>query len=350
MANELGSLKKAELLELIARMQLVRTFEEKAGMMYGLRKIGGFCHLYNGQEAVAVGAISVLDMKKDYVLTAYRDHGHAIACGMEPRAIMAELFGKATGVSKGKGGSMHLFDPERRMLGGNGIVGAQVPIATGVALAQAYRKDGGATLCFLGDGAFRQGAIHESLNMARIWNLPIVYIIENNQWGMGTSWKKVSALHDLSATAASYDMPGEACDGMDILDVRRVVAKAVDRARAEAMPSLVEALTYRYKGHSMSDPQKYRTREDIDEYRKRDPIALLKGRLEDEKLLAPEEWASIVAESERLVEEAVAFAESSPEPEAAELYSDVLLGSSADVVTGWSPAASAGASAAKGGS
>ncbi|HET7839915.1 MAG TPA: thiamine pyrophosphate-dependent enzyme, partial [Rectinemataceae bacterium] len=280
------------------------------------------------QEAVAVGAISVLDMAKDYVLTAYRDHGHAIACGMEPKAIMAELFGKSGGVSKGKGGSMHLFDPERRMLGGNGIVGAQVPIATGVALAQSYRRDGGATLCFLGDGAFRQGAIHESLNMARIWNLPIVYIIENNQWGMGTSWKKVSALHDLAATAASYDMPGEACDGMDILDVRRVVARAVERARKEAVPSLVEALTYRYKGHSMSDPQKYRTREDIDEYRKRDPIALLKGRLEEAGLLAEADWSALVAEAERIVEEAVAFAEESPEPPPSELFTDVLLGSS----------------------
>jgi len=314
------------LLAMLESMQLIRTFEEKAGMMYGLRKIGGFCHLYSGQEAVAVGAVSVLDLEKDYVLTAYRDHGHALALGIEPRAIMAELFGKATGVSRGKGGSMHLFDPARRMLGGNGIVGAQIPVATGVAFAQAYRGDGGVTLCFFGDGAFHQGALHESLNLAKIWSLPIVYVIENNQWGMGTNWKRVSAEEDFSLTAAAYGMKGRSCDGMDVGDVRHAMGEAVAAARDGREPSLVEARTYRYKGHSMSDPGKYRSRDDIEEYRKRDPIASLKGRLTEEGTLSDADWSAIVARAEAKVEAAVAFAEESAEPAPGELYADVYAG------------------------
>ena len=317
------------LLSLLETMQLIRSFEEKAGMMYGLRKIGGFCHLYTGQEAVAVGAISVLDLAKDYVLTAYRDHGHALALGLEPRAIMAELFGKATGVSRGKGGSMHLFDPAKRMLGGNGIVGEQIPIATGVALAQAYRGDGGVTLCFFGDGAFHQGALHESLNLAKIWSLPIVYVVENNQWGMGTNWKRVSAEEDFSRTASAYGMIGLSCDGMDIVEVRDKMREAVGRAREGREPGLVEARTYRYKGHSMSDPQKYRSRDDVEEYRKRDPIASLKGRMEDSGELSEAAWEAIVARIDARIEEAVAFAESSAEPAAGELYTDVYAPSQA---------------------
>ena len=317
------SFPKDSLLEMLNTMQLIRAFEEKAGQMYGLRKIGGFCHLYTGQEAVAVGAISTLDLSKDYVLTAYRDHGHALACGLDPKAIMAELFGKVTGVSRGKGGSMHMFDPGRHMLGGNGIVGAQIPIATGVALSQAYQKSGGVTLCFFGDGAFHQGALHESFNLARIWNLPIVYIVENNQWGMGTSWKKVSAQSDFSATAAAYSMKGYACDGMDVIAVRETVAEAVVEARS-GNPAFVEARTYRYKGHSMSDPQKYRTRDEIDIYRKRDPLLFLKGRMEDEKLLSPNEWDELSARVDAVIEDAVSFAESSPEPALGELYADLL--------------------------
>jgi pyruvate dehydrogenase E1 component alpha subunit len=309
-------------LAMLESMQLIRSFEERAGMMYGLRKIGGFCHLYTGQEAVAVGAISVLDLGKDYVLTAYRDHGHALALGMDPGAIMAELFGKAAGVSKGKGGSMHLFDPAKRMLGGNGIVGAQIPVATGVALAQAYRRDGGVTLCFFGDGAFHQGALHESLNLAKIWSLPIVYVVENNQWGMGTNWKRVSAEEDFSRTAAAYGMQGLSCDGMEVMEVRDAMREAVARARA-GEPGLVEARTYRYKGHSMSDPQKYRSRDDVEEYRKRDPIAALRGRMRDEGGLSDAEWEAIAARCEARVDAAVAFAEAAPEPSPAELYTDV---------------------------
>ena len=317
-----GRLSRDRLLLLLEKMQLIRSFEEKAGQMYGLRKIGGFCHLYIGQEAVATGAISNLDLAKDYVLTAYRDHGHALACGIDPKAAMAELFGKVTGVSRGKGGSMHFFDAEKHFLGGNGIVGAQIPVATGVALAQSYEKTGGVTLCFFGDGAFHQGAVHESLNMARVWNLPIVYVIENNQWGMGTNWKKVSAQTDFSATAAAYSMKGYVCDGMDVVDVHSVIGAAVAAARA-GDPGLVEARTYRYKGHSMSDPQKYRTRDEVDEYRKRDPILFLKGRLEDENALSPEEWDSLVARIDAVIEEAVRYAETSPEPSPGELYTDI---------------------------
>lgn len=319
-----GGLDKAALLGLLETMQLIRAFEEKAGQMYGLRKIGGFCHLYSGQEAVAVGAISELDLALDYVLTAYRDHGHALACGMEPRTLMAELFGKVTGSSRGKGGSMHLFDPERHMLGGNGIVGAQIPVATGVALAQSYRGEGGVTLCFFGDGAVHQGAFHESLNDARIWSLPIVYIVENNQWGMGTNWKRVSAVEDFSSMAGAYNMKGRVCDGMDLIDVRRAVGEAVQEAR-KGEPSLVEARTYRYKGHSMSDPQKYRSREEVEEYRKRDPILLLRGRMEDEGLLTAAEWEGLSSKIDGIVEDAVGFAEESAEPALGELYEDILV-------------------------
>lgn len=316
-------LPRKELLALLEEMQLIRVFEEKSGQMYGLKKIGGFCHLYTGQEAVAVGSISLLDLSRDYVLTAYRDHGHALACGSPPRALMAELFGKVTGISRGKGGSMHFFDRERHMLGGNGIVGAQIPIATGVALAQAYEKTGGVTLCFFGDGAFHQGALHESLNLARIWNLPIVYIVENNQWGMGTNWKKVSSQSDFASAASSYNMKGHVCDGMDVLETRDVCKEAIAEAR-KGNPALVEARTYRYKGHSMSDPQKYRTRDEIEAYRKQDPILIFKARLEAEKLLSAAEWEDIVARVDGRVEDAVTFADASPEPALGELYADIL--------------------------
>jgi pyruvate dehydrogenase E1 component alpha subunit len=322
MADALREMSKEGLLAMLASMRLVRTFEERAAMMYGLRKIGGFCHLYTGQEAVAIGAVSVLDLAKDYVLTAYRDHGHALALGMPPREVMAELFGKVSGCSRGKGGSMHLFDPGRRMLGGNGIVGAQIPVATGVALAQAYRKDGGATLCFFGDGAFHQGALHESLNLAKVWSLPIVYVVENNQWGMGTNWKKVSSEEDFAATASAYGMRGASCDGMDVLAVRGAVAEALALAR-RGEPSLVEARTYRYRGHSMSDPQKYRSKDDVEEYRRRDPLAGLEARLLEAGLATEADLAAIAAAAEAAVDDAVAFAESSAQPSAGELYADV---------------------------
>lgn len=322
MSTEISTYSKEELLKMLETMQLIRSFEEKAGMMYGLRKIGGFCHLYTGQEAVAGGAITALDLERDYVVTAYRDHGHALACGMDPKKAMAELFGKVTGCSHGKGGSMHFFDVEHHFMGGNGIVGAQIPVAAGVAFAQQYRGSDGVTLCFFGDGAFHQGAVHETFNLAKIWNLPIVFIVENNQWGMGTNWKRVSAVSDFSRTASAYGMKGYSCDGLDVIDVRSTVAAAVADAR-RGKPSFIEARTYRYKGHSMSDPQKYRTREEIDEYRKRDALQSFAGRLVDAGIIAQNDVDGMVKRIETQIEDAVAFAEQSPEPSLSELYTDI---------------------------
>ncbi|WP_020611467.1 pyruvate dehydrogenase (acetyl-transferring) E1 component subunit alpha [Sediminispirochaeta bajacaliforniensis] len=308
---------------LYKRMLLIRRFEEKAAQMYGLRKIGGFCHLYIGQEAVATGAIGALDLKRDYIVAAYRDHGHALASGMDPKAVMAELYGKVTGCSKGKGGSMHMFDIEKHMFGGNGIVGSQIPVATGVGLKIRYREEDGVVLCFFGDGAIHQGAFHESLNLAKIYGLPVVYICENNQYGMGTDFRRVSAVDDFSVMAASYGIEGRQIDGMDVITVHENVKEIVEKARTEHLPSLLEIKTYRYKGHSMSDPAKYRTREELEDYKERDPILILKkGLLEDGVQASDlEAWDK---EAKKLSEEAASFAEESPEPEIEALYSDIL--------------------------
>jgi pyruvate dehydrogenase E1 component alpha subunit len=305
-------------------MLLIRRLEEKAAQMYGLRKIGGFCHLYIGQEAVAVGAIAALDLKTDYVLTAYRDHGHALACGMDPKAVMAELYGKIDGCSRGKGGSMHLFDAERHMLGGNGIVGAHIPVATGVALKIRYRKEKGVVLCFFGDGAIHQGSFHESLNLAKIWNLPIVYICENNQYGMGTDFRRVSAVDDFSRMGSSYNIPGTQLDGMDVLKVHEGVREAVERARKESEPSFLEIVTYRYKGHSMSDPATYRTKEELEGYRKQDPILILKAGMIKAGEITEEQFSALDGECKKASEEATRFAEASPEPPLSTLYEDVM--------------------------
>lgn len=322
MSTDISAYTKDELLRMLTTMQMIRSFEEKAGMMYGLRKIGGFCHLYTGQEAVATGAISALDLTRDFVVTAYRDHGHALACGMDPKKAMAELFGKITGCSHGKGGSMHFFDVEHHFLGGNGIVGAQIPVAAGVAFSQQYRGSDGVTLCFFGDGAFHQGAVHETFNLAEIWNLPIVFIVENNQWGMGTNWKRVSSVSDFSLTASAYGMKGYSCDGLDVIDVRATMEHAIADARG-GKPSLIEARTYRYKGHSMSDPQKYRTREEIDAYRKRDALQSFATRLVEAGILAQTDVEGLTKRIESAIEDAVAFAEQSPEPSLSELYTDI---------------------------
>jgi pyruvate dehydrogenase E1 component alpha subunit len=319
-----GNYQKDFLLGLLQRMLLIRRVEEKAGQMYGLRKIGGFCHLYIGQEAVAVGSIAVLDLSRDYVLTAYRDHGHALACGMDPKPLMAELYGKGTGCSKGKGGSMHLFDAPKHMLGGNGIVGAHIPVATGVALKLKYRQEDGVVLCFFGDGAIHQGSFHESLNLAKIWRLPIVYICENNQYGMGTDFRRVSSVADLALMGASYDIPGKRADGMDVLAVFEAADEAVRRARAEREPSLLEIVTYRYRGHSMSDPATYRTKQELEEYKRQDPILILKGRMTEAGQLAEEEFQALDEECRAASEEAAHFAEASPEPPLSALYEDVL--------------------------
>jgi pyruvate dehydrogenase E1 component alpha subunit len=316
---------KAFRLELLRQMLLVRRVEEKSAQMYGLRKIGGFCHLYIGQEAVAVGAVAALDLKRDYVFTAYRDHGHALACGMDPNALMAELYGKVTGCSRGKGGSMHLFDAERHFLGGNGIVGAHIPVATGAALKIRYRKENGVVLCFFGDGAIHQGSFHESLNLAKIWNLPIVYICENNQYGMGTDFRRVSSVTDFSKMGVSYDIPGSQMDGMDALNVHEAVKQAVQRARKEHQPSFIEAVTYRYKGHSMSDPATYRTKEELEQYKSQDPILILKAQMLASKQISNEQFDKIDAECKRISNEAAQFAEDSPQPAVETLHEDVLV-------------------------
>ncbi len=308
---------------LLADMMLIRRFEEKAAQLYGLQEIGGFCHLYIGQEAVAVGAVAAIDLTEDYVLTAYRDHGHALACGTEPGVIMAELFGKITGCSRGKGGSMHLFDVDRHFFGGNGIVGAHIPVATGAALALNYRGDPGAVLCFFGDGAIHQGAFHESVNLAKIWNLPIVYICENNQYGMGTFYKRVSAVDDLSLMGASYGIPGEQVDGMDVLAVYEAVGEATRRARDQRLPTLLEIRTYRYRGHSMSDPAKYRTKDELAAYKQQDPILVLKDKLIAADLLTDRKADELDAEAKAVVAAAVEFAAGSDEPPVETMYEDL---------------------------
>lgn len=305
-------------------MLLIRRFEETAGQMYGLKKIGGFCHLYNGQEAVAVGAIATLDLSKDYLLTGYRDHGHALAVDMDPKSIMAELYGKVTGCSRGKGGSMHMFSAEKHMLGGNGIVGGQIPVAAGAALAQRYKGTGGVTLVFFGDGAIHQGSFHETLNLAKIWQLPVVFICENNQFGMGTAFERVSSVTGFSVMGQSYGIPGWQVDGMDMIAVYEEVKKAADKARNEGLPHFLEIKTYRYKGHSMSDPAKYRTKEALEEYKQKDPILNLKERMDKKGLLTREEYKALETEVKALVKESVEFAEKSPQPPLSDLYEDVL--------------------------
>lgn len=326
MAEDSGKSKGAKLLDKFLReMLLIRRFEEKSSKMYGLRKIGGFCHLYIGQEASAVGSIAALDLKKDYVLTAYRDHGHALACGMDPRVLMAELYGKSTGCSRGKGGSMHFFDAEKHFLGGNGIVGAHIPIATGVGLKIVTKDEDGVVLCYFGDGAIHQGSFHESLNMAKIWNLPVVYICENNQYGMGTEFKRVSAVDDFSVMGASYGIEGKQVSGMDVLEVYGELSKTVEKTRREKIPSFIEVRTYRYKGHSMSDPAKYRSKEELESYKEQDPILILKALMIERKMLTEEGYKKLDKELRSICDEAVKFAEESPEPELETLYEDVLV-------------------------
>jgi pyruvate dehydrogenase E1 component alpha subunit len=317
--------KQEFLRKLLVEMLRIRRFEEKAAQMYGLRKIGGFCHLYIGQEAVAAGALAALDLSVDYVLTGYRDHGHALACGISAKSLMAELYGKIDGCSRGKGGSMHFFDAGKHMLGGNGIVGGHIPVATGVALKIRYKKEKGAVLCFFGDGAIHQGAFHESLNLAKIWNLPIVYICENNQYGMGTDFRRVSSVEDFSLMGASYGIQGRQVNGMDVLAVYEAVKEAAGRARKKGEPAFLEIKTYRYKGHSMSDPAKYRTKEELEEYRQQDPILILKDRLVASGQLTEEAYKKMDDRSRQEAEEAAAFAEQSPEPPLESLYEDVLV-------------------------
>src|SRR5438552_7352588 len=314
------------LLAMFRQMLLIRRFEEKCAESYSLGKIGGFCHLYIGQEAVAVGAISAL-RPDDYVLTSYREHGQAIAKGISPDAVMAELYGKATGCSRGKGGSMHLFDADVNFLGGHAIVGGQIPLATGLAFASKYRETDQVTLCFFGVAAVNQGAFHESLNMAQLWKLPCIYICENNQYGMGTSLARAMSLQNVYEKARGYEMESEFVDGMDVLAMRRATQRAIKRARENYLPTLIEARTYRYMGHSMSDPGKYRTRAEIEKYQERDPIKLFTATLKENKVLTDGDLSDMEAAIKEQIEHAVRFAEESPEPDPKELYTNVYANS-----------------------
>jgi pyruvate dehydrogenase E1 component alpha subunit len=311
---------------LLEQMLLIRRFEERAAELYTLGKIGGFCHLYIGQEAVAIGALSTL-RPEDYIFVSYREHGHALARGVDPGEIMAELYGKQSGVSKGKGGSMHLFDKARGFLGGHAIVGGQIPLATGTAFAAKYLKQPRVTLCFFGEAAVNIGSFHESLNLAALWKLPVVYICENNRFGMGTPVERSSALYDLSQKALGYTMAHAQVDGMDVLAVRDIMTEAVERARNESAPTLIEARTYRFMGHSMSDPVHghYRTKVEVEEQKRHDPIRQFTATLESLKIAGREEFDELDKKVKEVVEDAVAFAERSDEPYPSELYTDVYL-------------------------
>ena len=310
------------LLELLYQMILIRRFEEKCAESYSLGKIGGFCHLYIGQEAVAVGAISAIG-KEDYVLGSYREHGQALAKGVSADEIMAELYGKATGCSKGKGGSMHLFDKDVNFLGGHAIVGGQIPLATGIAFAAKYKGTDNVALCFFGEAAVNQGAFHESLNLAQLWKIPCIYICENNQYGMGTSLIRAMSLQDVSEKACAYEMASEFVDGMDVLAVREAVERAVERARKDSLPTLLEVRTYRFMGHSMSDPGNYRTRAEIEKHQERDPIKVFTASLKEKELIDDNGIQEIEQRVREVVEHSVRFAEESPEPDPKELYTDI---------------------------
>jgi len=306
-------------------MLLIRRFEERAGQLYGMGLIGGFCHLYIGQEAIAVG-MHAAQQPGDQVITGYREHGHMLAAGMEPRAVMAELTGRAAGVSKGKGGSMHMFSVAAGFYGGHGIVGAQVSLGTGLALANRYRDDGAVAFVYFGDGAANQGQVYESFNMAELWRLPVVYVIENNQYAMGTSVERSSSETHLFRRGVSFNIPGEEVDGMDVSAVREAGLKAAAHARSGEGPYILEMKTYRYRGHSMSDPAKYRTREEVDEVRKtRDPIDHLRERLEADGLIDEAAARAMDAEVKAIIADAAEFARTAPEPDPSELMTDIYL-------------------------
>jgi len=320
--KHIEELDREVLLKMLYQMILIRRFEEKAAEAYTLGKIGGFCHLYIGQEAVAVGTLAAL-RPDDYTLTSYRDHGHALVLGITADEVMAELFGKAGGCSAGKGGSMHLFDADKHFLGGHGIVGGQIPLATGVAFATKYSGTDQVTLCFFGEAAVNQGAFHESLNMAQLWKLPCIYICENNQYGMGTSLARAMSMSEVSKKACAYDMESEFVDGMDVLAVYEATRRAVERARRDHSPSLLEVRTYRFMGHSMSDPGHYRTRAEIEQYQERDPIKVFSKNLREKGVLDDAGLKEIEDRVRLEVEKSLKFAETSPEPAPAELFTDI---------------------------
>lgn len=314
-----------QMLKFYEQMLLIRRFEERAGQLYGLGLIGGFCHLYIGQEAVAIGLQSALDNDRDSVITGYRDHGHMLAYGLDPKVIMAELTGRQAGISKGKGGSMHMFSTEHKFYGGHGIVGAQVPLGAGLAFAHKYNEDGGMTLAYFGDGAANQGQVYEAFNMAALWNLPICFVVEDNQYAMGTATKRSSAETRFYRRGTSFRIPGMEVNGMDVLEVRQAAEVAFKHVREGNGPVLMECNTYRYRGHSMSDPAKYRSREEVqDQKDHHDPIERIKKAL-IEKGKSEDELKEIDKGIRAQVSDAADFAENSPEPEVSELYTDVLV-------------------------
>lgn len=316
---------KEQELHAYREMLLIRRFEEKAGQMYGMGLIGGFCHLYIGQEAVVVG-MQMASKEGDQVVTSYRDHGHMLVCDMEPKGVMAELTGRRGGYSKGKGGSMHMFSREKNFFGGHGIVGAQVSIGTGLAFANYYRGNDNVSMIYFGDGASNQGQVYECFNMAKLWDLPAIYIIENNKYGMGTSIERSSSTTDLSQRGASFDIPGEQVDGMDVRAVFAAAERAIEWARAGKGPYILEMLTYRYRGHSMSDPAKYRSKEEVQKMRNdHDPIEQVRQRLIDGGLASEEELKAIDKGIRAIVSEAAEFAQTDPEPEESELWTDITV-------------------------
>jgi pyruvate dehydrogenase E1 component alpha subunit len=305
-------------------MLLMRRFEEKAGQLYTMQKFGGFCHLYIGQEAIVAGAASAVK-KEDKHITAYRDHAHPLGFGMDPKYVMAELYGKATGCSKGKGGSMHMFDKTINFMGGHGIVGAQIPMGAGIAFAEKYNKTKNVVLCSMGDGAVRQGALHETFNMAMNWKLPVIFIIENNNYAMGTSVERTTNMTDLSTLGLSYGMPSEVVNGMRCEDVHIAIENAAERARKGDGPTLLDIRTYRYKGHSMSDPQKYRSKDEVAKYKDQDPLTSVLNTIYENKYATEAQIQEIAKKVKAQVEESVKFAEESPLPDASELYKDVYM-------------------------
>lgn len=324
-SNSIPDFSKDEDLTAFSEMLKIRRFEEKAGQLYGMGVIGGFCHLYIGQEAVVVG-IQMAQAEGDQVITSYRDHGHMLAIGMDMNGVMAELTGRSGGYSRGKGGSMHMFSREKRFFGGHGIVGAQVSLGTGLAFANKYRENGQVSVTYFGDGAANQGQVYESFNMAKLWKLPVVYVIENNRYGMGTAAHRVSATTDFSQRGRSFDIPGEQVDGMDVRAVRAAAARAFDHARSGEGPYILEMLTYRYRGHSMSDPAKYRSKEEVQKMRdERDPIEQVRKRLLENEWANEDDLSKIEKDIRAAVNASAEFATNDPEPDPSELWTDILL-------------------------
>ncbi|KMO33281.1 pyruvate dehydrogenase [Methylobacterium variabile] len=324
-ASNVPAFSRDEDLHAYREMLLIRRFEEKAGQLYGMGLIGGFCHLYIGQEAVVIG-VQMASKDGDQVITGYRDHGHMLACGMEPKGVMAELTGRKGGYSRGKGGSMHMFSREKNFYGGHGIVGAQVSLGTGIGFANKYRDDGAVSLTYMGDGAANQGQVYESFNMAQLWKLPVVYVIENNRYAMGTSVSRASAQTDFSKRGVSFGIPGEQVDGMDVRAVREAATRAIAHARDGEGPYILEMQTYRYRGHSMSDPAKYRTKDEVARMREEsDPIEQVRKRLLGPHKVAEDEIKAVDAKVREIVNESAEFATSDPEPDPSELWTDILL-------------------------